>query len=59
MSSRAQRYRLTFEFALRDKSDYQRVCELLRAATSEVELTMNGFMQNDYLAVEKVEEPKR
>ena len=50
-----QRYRLHFEFDLRDRSDYTVVVELIRQHLAQVEELMKGQMYSDYLAFEKVE----
>lgn len=56
MASRTQRYRLTFEFILRDRGDYALYREMFRAAINKV---CEGIgIQADYLAIDKVEEDK-
>lgn len=57
---RVQRYRLTFEFLLRDRADYALARKTFRAALMravEHEFTGQGLV-SDYMGIEKVEEPR-
>lgn len=56
--SRTQRYRVTSEFVLKDRGEYQVYCEIFQRFFRNLEATSVGF-QSDYLAIEKVEEEKR
>jgi len=52
--NRIQRYRVTWEFTLKDRSQYARVCKWLRAALAPIDCAFD--IQPDYLAIEKVED---
>ena len=59
MASRVQRYRLTHEFVLRDRGNYHYTRGLyLRAIQKVLRWLGEHNIQQDYLAIEKVEEPK-
>ena len=51
----SQRYRLTHEFVLRDRSAYQAAIAAFQRAIREVHLELGS--NPDYLAFEKVEAP--
>jgi hypothetical protein len=55
--SRPQRYRLTHEFLLRNASDYHVASRLYRDAIAQVGAMLVPNIQQDYLALEKCEEP--
>lgn len=56
--TRSQRYRLTFEFVLKDKGDYAAFRQLFKEALERTTEPRSHLVQADYLAIEKVtEEP--
>lgn len=54
--NRTQRYRLTYEFVLRDRSTYSQATGILRDALHVVEESFLPGLLGDYLAIEKIEE---
>lgn len=58
MVSRTQRYRLTHEFMLKDRGDYQMAVSLFQQALADAAAKMGSSIQQDYLAFEKVDDVK-
>lgn len=57
MTSRTQRYRLTHEFVLKDRSNYCYTRGLYMRAIAQVIRWLGGHnIQQDYLAIEKVQD---
>lgn len=55
--SRRQRYRLTFEFELRNRADYRLARQLFRDALDGAGQKLGFGFMSDYLAIEKCEPP--